>query len=255
VKLVYLAIALAAMTAQAGTITEYFDRVSFDIAAGTVTVESFTPTSHLDIPSGILNSSTNLPDIDLLGGDILPGVTYSTVVDGNSASSNEFNIDAGGGGFAGGFLDSLNQNTVRPLTVAFDAPVQAFGFDTEGLFGGTDQTVQIGATTLTLTLPTTNANFFFGFVSTAADIGGAVISSNGTSSGNIYGFAVDNFTFSAESAPAIPEPGTLVLLLAGLSILIVGTRLGALSPPESLPERVPDPRFSTMIASASSPTL
>jgi hypothetical protein len=214
------------MSAEASTITEYFDSGSFGMAAGSVSVETFTSTSHLDIPSGILNSATNLPDIDLLAGDILPGVTYSTVVDGNSATSNEFNID-GAGGFTGGFLDALNlSGPDRALTVAFDAPVQAFGFETEGQFGGTSQSIQIGTTTLTLSLPDTDQNFFFGFVSTAADIGGATLTNNGTSNGDIYGFAVDNFTFSAEgaSAPAAPEPGTLALLLAGVGILIAGKR-------------------------------
>jgi len=223
VKAIHLSIALVAMSGQAGIITEYFDSVSFGLAAGSVSVETFTPTSHLDIPSGILNSATNLPDIGLSAGDILPGVTYSTVVDGNSATRNEFNIDSGGSGqdFSGGFLDSVNfGGPDRLLTVAFDAPVQAFGFETEGQFGGTSQLIQIGTTTLTLSLPDTDQNFFFGFVSTAADIGGATLTSNGTSNGDIYGFAVDNFTFSAEGAPEVPEPGTLVLLLAGVGILI-----------------------------------
>jgi hypothetical protein len=43
-------------------------------------------------------------------------------------------------------LDSLNLGSNRPLTIAFDKPVQAFGFNTDGLLGGTSQMIQIGAT-------------------------------------------------------------------------------------------------------------
>jgi hypothetical protein len=123
-------------------------------------VEDFTSTSHFPIPPGFLNSFTDLPAIGLYPGDILPGVTYSTNVDSNSSSSNEFNIDGGGGGFAGGFLDSLNLGSSRPLTVTSVSPVQGFGFDTNGALGGTTQIVQIGDVSFTLSLPDSDTEFF-----------------------------------------------------------------------------------------------
>jgi hypothetical protein len=219
------------MVAQAGTITEYFDQASFDTAvAGPLTVEDFTSTSHLPISTGVLNTFTNLPDIGIFPGDILAGVTYSTNVDANSSSSNEFNIDGGGGGFTGGFLDSLNLGTNRPLSATFDSPVQAFGFDTIGALGGTSQTIQIGDTLLTLTLPDSDTEFFFGFVSSSPDISSATLSSDGTSDANIYGFAADNFTFSQEGASGVPEASSFLLLLTGLGSIVYFGRADAIGP-------------------------
>jgi hypothetical protein len=155
-----LGLVIIVMAAPAGII-EYFDETSFAGAvAGTLTVEDFTSTSHFTIPSGFLNSFTDLPAIGPYPGDILPGVTYSTNVDSNSSSSDEFNIDGGGGGFVGGFLDSLNLGSSRPLTVTFVSPVQGFGFDTNGALGGTTQIVQIGDVSFTLSLPDSEADFF-----------------------------------------------------------------------------------------------
>ncbi len=219
VKLIPFSLAFIgfALAAQADTITEYFDQASFDAAvAGPLTVEDFTSTSHFPISTGVLNTFTDLPGIGIYPGDILPGVTYSTNVDSNSASSNEFNIDGGGSGFTGGFLDSLNIGSNRPLTVAFDIPVEAFGFDTNGSVGGTSQIIQIGDTLLTLSLPDSDTEFFFGFVSSLVDISGATLTSNGSSDGDAYGFAVDNFAFSAQTASSTPEASTFVLLLIGL---------------------------------------
>jgi hypothetical protein len=216
-----LAFICLAPATRADTITEYFDQASFGAAvAGPLTVEDFTSTSHFPIPSGVLNTFTDLPDIGIYPGDILAGVTYSTNVDSNSVSSNEFNIDGGGSGFSGGFLDSLNLGSNRPLTVTFDSPVEAFGFDTNGALGGTSQIIQFGSTLLTLSLPDSDTEFFFGFVSSSMDISNVTLTSNGTSDGDVYGFAVDNFSFSAEAVSTAPEAGTFVLLLAGLTGLV-----------------------------------
>jgi hypothetical protein len=220
-KCIPACIVFLATAARASTITQYFDSSSFDAAvAGTLMVEDFTAESHFPIPTGVLNSSTYLPAIGLNPGDILPGVTYSTSVDDNSATSNEFNIDGGGGRFVGGFLDSLNLGSNRPLGVTFDSPVRAFGFDTNGSTGGTSQLVTIGEFVLTLSLPDSSTPMFFGFVSSGPDIGNVSVSSGGTSSGDTYGFAVDNFTFSQEAAPpTVPEANTCVLLLTGMLML------------------------------------
>ncbi|MBI4460549.1 MAG: hypothetical protein HY648_10895, partial [Acidobacteria bacterium] len=177
-------------TLSAGTITTYSVRVNFLAAVGSTTVEDFTNTSHFPITTGVLNSSTNLPAIGIAPGDIEPGVTYSAPVP--DPIQNYFNIDAGGG-FPTPFLDSLFPP--RPLTVTFDGPVAAFGFDTNSLmspsFGITINFVSGPAYTQTFTV---SGSFpvFFGFQSSSADIVSAVINSQSTS----FGFALDNFTFT-----------------------------------------------------------
>ncbi len=235
---------LAAMLTQASTITEYFDRASFEAAAGSVQVESFTSTSHIPISTGVLNFATNLPEIGLFAGDILSGVTYSTLVDSNSGTSNEFNIDAGGQQFDGGFLDALNLGSFRPLFIAFDNPVKSFGFDTNGSIGGTGQLLQIGSLSWTLNIPLDDtANHFFGFVSSARDIGNAQLSSNGTSSADTYGFAVDNFTFSQDTMLTVPEPGSLSLAAAGVAFFLWFPRVQYVGRILSLKVRESGPRF------------
>ena len=113
-KLICLALwsTLIVSAAHSGTITQFTDRSTFDSAVGSTTVEDFTDDSHFPIATGVLNSSTNLAvgnGSPIIPGMIQPGVTYSTTVSGN-ASVYDFNIDAGGG-FTGGFLDSLVQPT------------------------------------------------------------------------------------------------------------------------------------------------
>lgn len=116
-------------TAYAGPITTYNNLTSFNTAVGalSITVEDFTSTAHFPINSGVLNSATN--EAGITPGTIKSGVTYLTPLPGSGIF---FNIDAGGG-FDGGFLDTLDRN--RVLTITFDNDIQYFGFDTNKVIG------------------------------------------------------------------------------------------------------------------------
>ena len=203
------AFVISANAASATVITEFTNRTIFDAAVGSTQIEDFTDSAHFPITSGVLNSSTT--DAGLNAGDIVDGVTFSTPV----GSGLFFNIDSGAG-YDGGFLDSLRSSGDRALTVTFDAPVAAFGFDTNGQMGSAfDVTINFDAGspfTDTLRLLFTSLRFF-GFQSDEADIASVVIQGNntGTSGAN---YALDNFSFGGQgSGPTeeLPEPGMLGL--------------------------------------------
>jgi hypothetical protein len=206
---VVLALGMAA-SSQAQTIVTYGSLSGFNTALGAapMTVEDFTVTSHFPIPSGVLNSLTNLPGIGIFPGTIQPGVTYSTPV----TSGFFFNIDSGGG-FTGGFLDTAVAST-GPLTITFDTPAGAFGFDTSNLIVA-PFTITINFTSgspynNSFSVPSSTPTFF-GFQSTGANITSVVI---GGGSGP-HSFAIDNFRFTS-----VPEPSTFWLIGGGLAALL-----------------------------------
>ncbi|WP_339674045.1 PEP-CTERM sorting domain-containing protein [Dasania marina] len=203
-KILCLSACLFASAANAGFITTFSDRATFDAAAGSTTLENFTSTSHFPIPGGSLSSTSSFGSLS--AGDIQSGATYTTPV----GSGNYFNIDAGGG-FTGGFLDGFNPAD-RDLTITYSPLISAFGFDTNSLMNDFDITVNF------LSGASYNANFtgissmkFFGFQSDAADIQSVLISGNNSS----FGFAIDNHSFGGDVS-AVPEPSSLALLALGL---------------------------------------
>lgn len=208
-------------TAHAGAITSYADLPTFNAAIGSaaVTVEDFTPNFHGPISTGILNSSTNLSGIGIVPGTIMPGVTYSTPV----GTGFFFNIDLGAN-FDGGFLDTLSTGRSRVLTITFDSPAKFFGFDTNDThISSMFMTVNFSlGTPISATItPTTSVNEFFGFVSNTTDITSLTLSG---SSSEFFSFALDNFRFPQAGAVAVPVPGTLLLLGAGLAALFGSRR-------------------------------
>lgn len=173
-------------------------------------------------PSGVLNVST--PTTCPSTFHVQPGVTYSAAVFGNVFYPGLI-ID-GGGGFDGGFLDAIRPPDVSasPLTAVFDAPVAAFGFDTN-LYMGSSFTVTInadGTETQTFSVAPTGALQFFGFQSSSANIRSVMISGSGVpflpgTDRGFFSFAIDNFSFGGLPANATPtpEPTTLSLVAAG----------------------------------------
>ena len=197
--------------ATSANITIYSDRAVFDAAVGVTTVEDFLSSAHAPITSGVLNEFTD--EAGILPGDIQPGVTYSTPV----GTGFFFNIDAGGG-FTGGFLDSVIQSEGdrRALTVDFVSPVAAFGFDTNDLMGQ-DLEVVIHFVSGepfegTFAVAQSRVLEFFGFQSNLVDIESVVI--QGSSTGiNQMNYALDNFSFGGM---AVPVPPAVFLFGSGL---------------------------------------
>jgi hypothetical protein len=195
--------------AHGSTILTYTDRPTFNSAVGATTTETFGSNTCFPLTAPLNNSSSYscLP-----AGTILPGATYSApIVPGNS-----FNIDAGGG-FPTPFLDSLllgRSVGSAPLTVTFNSPLSAVGFDTNNLMGSAFS-IQFnflsGSSTLNETL-SSGSLVFFGFKGSAADIVSVVINGNSSS----FGFGVDNFSFGGGSTSSVPEPGPFLPVTGAL---------------------------------------
>lgn len=202
---------------EAGVITEYSDRATFEAAiSGPFTVETFTPDFHAPITSGVLNSTTN--EAGLTPGDIQPGVTYSTTVP--SADTYFFNIDTGGG-YDGGFLDSLD--TSKTLTITFDGEVHAVGFDKNNRLGDAYQVVvTLSDATVSTPIKFASLSTFSGFIASGASITSIQIHNLDGS----FGFDIDNFTFDeSRIPPAVPEPASVVLLgLGGIGMGLAAWR-------------------------------
>jgi PEP-CTERM motif len=220
-----LSFALVASSANAA-IVQYANRGAFTTATGAASIETFTSSFHFPLPGGTLNFATTCPACNggpIAPGSILGGVTYSTEVFSNNGFY--FNIDAGGG-FVGGFLDSLVESDPRrTLTVAFDALQNGFGFDTNVLMGNfrVDVFGDSNAALGSFNYASANGLTFFGFGSTAANIRSARIAS--TSGG--FNFALDNFTFDGTLIPGpagVPEPAVWALMIAGFGLVGAAAR-------------------------------
>jgi PEP-CTERM motif-containing protein len=197
------------------SLRQYSSRDKFDAAAERTTTERFGENTCLGL-GATLNAATRTPCL----GDtrVLPGLSYTAEVRATDGFPG-LNID-GEGGFEGGFLDTFSvRGEASPLTIIFDTPVSAAGFDTNFLMGTEFGLELFGADGSSLGLwhlpvARTAAMQFFGFQT----LGGSVsrLTINGTHRN--FGFAIDNFTFGGADAPApVPEPGTLTLLAIGLA--------------------------------------
>jgi hypothetical protein len=217
---------ISAGIANASAITTYDHSSTFLADVGSVTKEDFTDTYHFPIDTGVLNEFTNLPGIGIVPGLIKPGVTYSSPV----VNDSTFNIDSGAG-YAGGFLESLSFiNPIEDLTITFDSPTFAFGFDSNELMG-TDFDILINFTSGpayagSFAVAPSRDMQFFGFRSSQANIASVVISGNGSP---VFGFALDNFCFTTDNTAAVPEAGTSAVLLS-LGMLGLGMLPRSLSP-------------------------
>ncbi len=197
------------------------DRTAFDAAVGSTTLEDFTDNFHFPISTGILNSATNLVvafGSPILPGDIEPGVTYSMPI----GTGNFFNIDFGGN-FVGGFLDGLTNPEFDPVTIAFDNPVAAFGFDMNQLMGGSfDITIQFtSAPDFVGNFPVTQSSSleFVGFQSEQIDIETVIIQGDGTAG---FDYAFDNFAFGGKGCEIVV--GGELLPIDSTALILAGAQ-------------------------------
>ncbi|WP_299723791.1 VPLPA-CTERM sorting domain-containing protein [uncultured Tateyamaria sp.] len=216
IKTLISALAISAGTlAHAGTITGYTDQTAFATDFSSAVTEDFGASALFPISTGVLNASTSIstPRGPISPGDIVDGVTFSTPI----GAGNFFNIDSGGG-FNGGFLDSIGTTAPRDLTVTFDVAQTAFGFVTNMLMPSFDITINfVSGPSVTQSLSVaSNGLEFFGFASSATDITSVVIDGTGSST---FNFALDDFTFSDQPVAPVPLPASLPLLLAGFGAI------------------------------------
>ena len=211
--------------AAADPVRVFADRGQFGAQVGRVAVETFGPGSCLSQNRSSLDAATGIqcsPDHRLKS-----AVTYQADDQLQNRPWPGVVIDGGGGGFEGGFISSIRSETVpaSALTVLFERPVAAFGFDTNRLMGSSF-TLTIDSfqelPTETFTVEPTFAPQFFGFQRGSADIRRIVISGSGmrlVPDRDLFtGFAVDNFTFGGTGFDTLvtPEPATLTLLMIGM---------------------------------------
>lgn len=204
------ALLLAASAATAGSFQLDEDRAAFTAAlTEPFVVETFGWGEGFPVVPGVLDTTTDLVPAygyPIVPGRIRPGARYASPV----GEGFFLNIDRGGD-FDGAFLSGLyGDDPHRRLTIHFDDPVSAFGFDTntiaphlEVLVHFTDGSRQGFATTVT-------GAAFYGFTARdGARIASAVIGGDGNT---LFAFGIDNVTYTG----VVPEPGAWALLAAGL---------------------------------------
>ena len=141
----------------------------------------------------------NLPGIGITPGTIQAGVTHSANVDPARPAVGSTLMQ--GVGYVGGSVDTPIDDTPRPITVTFDGPVRAFGFDTNAL-GSSSKNIVI--------------NFAPGlpFIANLA-IGGEY------NNPALFGAAFDHFRCTAVDASGILEPATFTLAASALAAAAV----------------------------------
>ena len=174
-------------------------------------------------------AATTAPGVDTYTGFSITGSTPSPITRNAGAYSYTATAETStffGAGTTGNPWLSTNTATDSITFNGFTAGVNAiggnfFGSDISGLFAAGDITLtatdSTGSTTFTILGATTSS--FIGFVSSTSSMLSLVVDSVQPASGFLWP-TVDNLTLAQRAvAPAIPEPETYALMLAGLGLM------------------------------------
>ncbi len=212
-------LALLCLPAQGGVIF-FTDWASFAAAAPGLPVEDFEegmvdPGWVSGCPSPLDSTTDNFC---FPSGSILAGIQFA------SSDNPLEGLALTGDGFAGIVSKAIFANYyVDTLIISLTSPASAIGFDAYN-YGGTGLSIQVydteggllGSTTIPAGFPGAT---FFGVISDSGPIGRVTLDGSGGAEG------VDNVAFGL--ANAVPEPGTVALLGAGLMGLLVWRRRAA----------------------------
>lgn len=122
------------------------------------------------------------------------------------------------------FLKSTS--TQSPLTLAFDAPISAFGFDWRAIDASNDgfNFTVTGSGDVRVVSTGAPASGFFGVIETAGAFSSVGLQDDADGGGVNDGVGFDNISYRTGPALAVPEPGSLTLMGLGG----VGMAYGAL---------------------------
>lgn len=196
-----------ASPSQAQTVTAYTDRSLFGAAAGQLVTQTFNT----------FTSDTSFQNIPLSLGD------FSIVGTGTAQSNRNF-VDVSpfmfatqgtgdGSPFAALLVAAAGGSEV---TVSFLSPITAWGADFGDISQGNVQrtSINLAGTSYVPASTGQTAVRFFGFVSDTP-FSTVTFRSTGTNDG----FGIDNVSYAASVAAAVPEPATWAMLIAGFAAI------------------------------------
>lgn len=253
-RLVQLCSVLTALvmahSASAGVITTFTNAPSSNSVNWTNAVTATSGVINTDLnfessPVGTLDSNLYLVSngVTIMGSNFVNGGgTQVTIVnDPGPTQSNTFGALAGEGVYAQSNYAVKSSTTYGALTISFNDKISAFGLFIIDLFArdtaseAPQLAVYSGAngtgTLLGTAFALLNSNFqpnhlyFIGLSSTENEIGSVVFSDNSGSTSDVIG--VDNLRYARiPAAPPIPEPSSVVLMLAACAGgLVFGRRV------------------------------